>query len=87
MRSGAEHAAVLKSIERGLNSCEIERATGRTYSYPRYSFTNAADDIRALFTDACDRLQIEWRRMNARDISVARRPSVARLDEFVGPKN
>jgi hypothetical protein len=43
-------------------------------------------DIRGLFCDACDRLGIAWRRMNARNISVARRAAVARLDEFVGPK-
>jgi hypothetical protein len=59
----------------------------KTYSYPRYNFTNASDDIRGLFTAACDQLGIEWKAMNARNISVARRASVARLDEFVGPKN
>jgi hypothetical protein len=58
----------------------------KTYEYPRYNFTNASDDIRKLFTDGCDRLGVEWRRMNARNISVARRDSVARLDEFIGPK-
>jgi hypothetical protein len=31
-------------------------------------------------------LGIEWRVMNRWTISVARRASVARLDEFVGPK-
>lgn len=58
----------------------------KTYVYPRYNFTSASDDIRGLFTTACDQLDIEWRRMNARNISVARRESVARLDGFVGPK-
>jgi hypothetical protein len=58
----------------------------RLYTYPRYSFSNASADIRKLFCDACDLLGIEWRIMNARNISVARRASVARLDEFVGPK-
>jgi hypothetical protein len=38
------------------------------------------------FCDACDKLGIEWRVMNERNISVARQASVARLDEFVGPK-
>jgi Homeodomain-like domain len=60
---------------------------GRTlYAYPRYTFSNASADIRQLFCDACDLLGIEWRVMNARNISIARRASVARLDEFVGPK-
>jgi hypothetical protein len=59
----------------------------RWYAYPRYTFSNASDDIRGIFTDALDRLGIDWRRMNARNISVARREAVARLDEFVGPKH
>jgi hypothetical protein len=63
------------------------RVGGRSYAYPRYNFTNASEDIRRLFTSTCDLLEIEWRRMNARNISVARRDSVARLDEFVGPKS
>jgi hypothetical protein len=58
----------------------------RTYRYPRYTFTNRSDDIRGIFCDACDVLGIEWRVMNAWNISVARREAVARLDEFVGPK-
>jgi hypothetical protein len=58
----------------------------KLYEYPRYNFSNASADIRQLFCDACDLLGIEWRVMNARNISVARRASVARLDEFVGPK-
>jgi hypothetical protein len=58
----------------------------KLYTYPRYNFTNASADIRKLFCDTCDLLGIEWRVMNARNISVARRTSVARLDEFVGPK-
>ncbi len=62
------------------------RIKGKTYEYPRYNFTNASDDIRKLFTDACDHIGVEWRQMNARNISVARRDSVARLDEFIGPK-
>lgn len=62
------------------------RARGKAYAYPRYNFTNASDDIRNLFTLTCELLGIEWRQMNARNISIARRDSVARLDRFVGPK-
>jgi hypothetical protein len=58
----------------------------RWHEYPRYFFTNASDDIRLLFTDALDRLGIDWRRSNERVISIATRSAVARLDEFVGPK-
>ena len=68
---------------RSLNRVVVR---GREYAYPRYTFSNVSDDIKRIFCDACDALGIEWRRMNAKNISVARRASVARLDEFVGPK-
>jgi hypothetical protein len=58
----------------------------KTYAYPRYNFSNRSDDIRRIFCDACDLLGVEWRVMNRWDISVARRASVALLDEFIGPK-
>ena len=62
------------------------RVGDKTYEYPRYNFTNASTDIRNLFTATCDQLEIEWRRMNQRNISIARHDSVTRLDQFVGPK-
>ena len=55
-------------------------------NYPRYQFCNHSDDIRDIFCRYCDRLGIEWRQMNRWNISVARRPSVAELDRFIGPK-
>jgi hypothetical protein len=58
----------------------------KAYEYTRYNFTNASADIRALFCASCDALGIAWRRMNARNISVARREAVAAMDEFIGPK-
>jgi hypothetical protein len=70
----------------GCRSMNTIRHGGTVYAYPRYNFTNASADIRKLFCDTCDLLGIEWRVMNARNISVGRRRSVARLDEFVGPK-
>lgn len=57
---------------------------GRPYS--RYTFTNASDDIRGIFCETCDLLGIDWRRMNARNISVAKRASVEFMDTFIGPK-
>lgn len=56
------------------------------YSYSRYQFTNESGDIKRLFCDACDRLGINWRRMNRKTISVARRHDVAKMDLIVGPK-
>ena len=68
---------------RGVNRVTVR---GKRYAYPRYNFSNKSEDILGIFCDACDALGVEWRRMNAVTISVAKRASVARLDEFVGPK-
>ena len=65
----------------------VRNKAGRSYEYPRYQFSNRSDDIRELFTLACDRLGVEWRRMNQWNIAVSKRQSVARLDEFIGPKS
>jgi hypothetical protein len=78
---------------RGLihsDGCRVmNRATshGHIYHYPRYQFSNASCDIRDIFYAACRHIGVDARRMNARNISVARRESVARLDEFIGPKH
>jgi hypothetical protein len=55
-------------------------------AHPRYHFSNVSVDIRGIFGRACDQLGIEWRPNNRFSLSVARRESVALLDEFVGPK-
>jgi hypothetical protein len=65
----------------------VTGANGMKYAYSRYNFTNTSPDIRQIFVDACERLGVETRQMNAVNISVARRTSVARLDEIVGPKS
>jgi hypothetical protein len=70
----------------GCHSVNTIRHPTKTYVYPRYLFSNRSDDIRKIFCDACDRAGVEWRVMNATDISIARRDSVATMDEFVGPK-
>lgn len=56
------------------------------YAYPRYEFSNASEDIRKIFRDACDAFGVSWRPMNRRNDSVARRADVAKLDLVVGPK-
>lgn len=80
--------AFLRGLVESDGSRFVNRVTvgGRTYAYPRYTFGNESADIRRLFTDACDRLGIAWRRMNATDVSVARRDAVAALDAFIGRK-
>lgn len=60
---------------------------GKRYEYPRYFFTNASADIQQIFRDACDLIGVQYRQDGPRNISVARRESVAVLDEFIGPKS
>jgi hypothetical protein len=54
--------------------------------YPRYFFSNTSGDILGIFGRACDALGIEWRPHKEGSLSVAKRASVALLDEFAGPK-
>jgi hypothetical protein len=77
-----------RPLVRGLlhsDGCRVLNWVNGT-PYPRYHFSSASDDIRAIFGRACDALGIEWRPHNRRNLSVARRDSVALLDAFVGPK-
>jgi hypothetical protein len=73
---------------RGLihsDGCRVlNRVNGK--DYPRYFFSQVSTDIQAIFCAACDRLGIEYRQNRWNSISVARAPSVALLDSFVGPK-
>lgn len=73
---------------RAMNTFTMRLPSGReaTYSYPRYFFSNESADIRAIFCEYCDVLGLRWTRSNRRNISIAHRDSVAKLDEFVGPK-
>jgi hypothetical protein len=85
---------------RGLihsDGCRITNWTTRLvggerkrYEYPRYFFTNKSDDIRQLYTDTLDKLEIDWthctRNGSLFNTSVARRESVALMDAHVGPK-
>jgi len=56
------------------------------HDYPRYFFRNSSAEIRAMFVWACAMIGVETRPAGRRNVSVARRPSVATLDRFVGPK-
>ncbi|MEU0218751.1 helix-turn-helix domain-containing protein [Streptomyces sp. NPDC006265] len=81
---------------RGLihsDGCRITNWTTRMvggerkrYEYPRYFFTNLSADIIRLFTRALDQVGVDWKQANARNISVARKASVAFMDAHVGPK-
>jgi hypothetical protein len=70
----------------GCRSLNRVKGAGKTYAYPRYTFTNHSADIRRIFCDYLDALDIAWRPMTWRNISIARRDAVAKLDAFIGPK-
>ncbi|WFB11850.1 LAGLIDADG family homing endonuclease [Streptomyces sp. LX-29] len=86
---------------RGLvhsDGCRITNWTTRMvggerkrYEYPRYFFTNKSEDILRLYADALDAVGVEWtvtrRGKDPFNISVARRDSVALMDEHIGPKH
>ena len=68
---------------RGINKVRVK---GHDYEYPRYQVSNGSDDIRGLFTYACDLLGVAWRPWTRFHISVARADAVAILDRYVGEK-
>ncbi len=85
-------AASHEPFVRGLIHSDGTRiiATERKGSYvrraPRYAFSNKSEDIKRLFCKSCDALGVRWTRPSDRQIAIYRKASVARLDEFVGPK-
>jgi hypothetical protein len=62
----------------------VNRVKGR--AYPRYFFSNESSQIRAMFTVACGLVGVDCRPAGRRNISVARRDSVALLDRLIDPK-
>jgi len=58
----------------------------KSYRYSRYTFTNASDEIRELFTNTCQAVGVHWTRTNDRIVAVSRRDDVALMDRFIGPK-
>jgi hypothetical protein len=81
---------------RGLihsDGCRITNWTTRLvagetkrYEYPRYFFTNKSSDIMRLFTETLDAVGVDWKQPNSRNVSIARKASVALMDTHVGPK-
>jgi hypothetical protein len=62
----------------------VNRVKGR--EYPRYFFSNLSAEIREMFISTCTLLGVDCRPDGSRNVSVARRDSVAILDRLVGPK-
>ena len=80
-----------ESFLRGLihsDGCRFvarQRKGNSSWEWTRYVFSNRSEDIKDLFCASCDALGVRWTR-TARDVAIARRKSVAQLDEFIGPK-
>jgi hypothetical protein len=73
---------------RGLihsDGCRFQN-TGRNWSWPRYSFSNRSDDIRAIFCHACDQMGVRWTTAGKWTVYVSRKADVATLDGFIRPK-
>ena len=58
----------------------------RTYSYPRYFFSNRSDGIREMFIATCAAIGVPARHNGRYSVSVARREGVKILEEVIGPK-
>jgi hypothetical protein len=72
---------------RGLirsDGCVFVNRTG-PYEYLSYDFSNRSSQIRELFMDACDRVEVEYRGYR-RYVRIYRRESVALMLEHVGMK-
>jgi len=81
-----------ESLIRGLihsDGCRVVatiRKGKKRYRYSRYYFANRSADIKEIFCDHLDLLEISWTRSSQKDIQVARREAVEALDGFVGRK-
>jgi hypothetical protein len=72
---------------RGLirsDGCAFVNRTGR-YAYLSYEFSNRSQQIRELFMDACDRVDVEYRAYR-RYVRIYRRASVSLMRQHVGLK-
>jgi hypothetical protein len=72
---------------RGLirsDGCAYVNRTGR-YAYLSYEFSNRSQQIRDLFMDACDRVDVEYRGYK-RYVRIYRRESVSLMRQHVGLK-
>jgi Homeodomain-like domain len=66
------------------DGCVFVNRTGR-YEYLSYEFSNLSAQIRELFMDACDLVDVEYRAYR-RYVRIYRRESVALMQEHVGSK-
>ena len=70
----------------GCRIVAVERKGNYERHAVRYAFSNLSEDILDVFVDACDAVGVQHTRPSYKQIAVYRKDSVARLDEFIGPK-
>ncbi len=70
----------------GTRIIATERKGNYVRRAPRYAFSNRSEDILGLFRAACEIAGVHCTRASKKQIAVYSKASVARLDEFVGPK-
>jgi hypothetical protein len=80
----AERPAFIRGLIHS-DGCRVV-ANDRGVASVRYHFSNKSEDIKRIFCDNLDALNIKWTRPCNREIAVYRKASTALLDEFVGPK-
>jgi len=74
---------------RGLihsDGCRFTNTGSFGWECPRYVFTNFSEDIKKIFCNACDAMNLHWTVAPPKSVYVSRKDDVARLDEFVGAK-
>jgi hypothetical protein len=74
---------------RGLihsDGCRFINTGSGGWRQPRYSLCNLSPGIREIFCDACDQLGLRWTVAPPKTVYVSRKADVARMDEFIGPK-
>jgi hypothetical protein len=77
-----------EALLRGLihsDGCRVV-ANDRGVESVRYHFSNKSEDIKRIYCESLDALDVRWTRPCAKQIAVYRKASTARLDEFIGPK-
>ena len=85
-------AARPRPLGRGTRASTASRRGSRAGASPntRTSATSSRTTqriSRRIFCEHCELLDIRWTQSSFKNISVAHRDSVARLDEFIGPKS
>ena len=87
--TGAHPEALVRGLlhSDGCRFVARQASKGRVYEYTRYQFSNRSEDIKAIFCQHLDLLGVRWTRASEKVIAVDRRPEVAKLEAFVGPKS